>query len=384
MSVQPPLGGLSAAEFLRDYWQKQPLLIRQAFPAFRSPISPDELAGLACEEEVESRLVLEKHGEKPWEVRHGPFAEELFAELPDSHWSLLVQAVDRQVPAVADLLDRFRFLPNWRIDDIMISFAPPQGSVGPHTDSYDVFLLQIWGRRRWDISQQFPPDLLPEMDLRILREFSAEQSWVLEPGDMLYLPPQVAHHGVALEDCMTLSVGLLAPTQAELIGDYVDHVLLAQTDNPRYADPDLTVADAPGELTGAARAKIRAMVRSLPLDDAALDAWFGEFITRQRRSPPLEPLEPPLTEREWLADFRHEGQLRRDCRIVFLREASGVTLFAGGQCFPLSPELAFAGPLLSGQQVFYYADLADHLRRLDFLALLTRLTNLGFFYFHQE
>ena len=151
------LGGISAREFMRDYWQKKPLLVRQAFPDFISPIDPDELAGLALEEEVESRIVLE-HGAHPWELRRGPFTEDTFAELPEKDWTLLVQAVDQFVPEVAELLENFRFLPSWRIDDVMISFAAPGGSVGPHFDNYDVFLLQGHGQRNWKIGQMCSSD----------------------------------------------------------------------------------------------------------------------------------------------------------------------------------------------------------------------------------
>ena len=165
------LGGISAREFMRDYWQKKPLLIRQAIPDFESPLSPDELAGLALEEEIESRLVIE-HGEQPWELRRGPFAEDAFADLPERDWTLLVQAVDQFIPEVAELLEQFRFLPSWRIDDVMISFAAPGGGVGPHFDNYDVFLLQGHGQRRWRLGQMCDADspLLDHPELRILAD----------------------------------------------------------------------------------------------------------------------------------------------------------------------------------------------------------------------
>jgi len=194
------LGGLTPERFLAEYWQKRPLLVRQAIPGFKSPLSADELAGLACEPEVESRLILEKGGSRPWQLEHGPFEEERFATLPESHWTLLVQRVNHWVPAVADLLDHFAFLPSWRLDDIMISYAADQGSVGPHTDQYDVFLLQGAGRRRWQIDASVTDEspLLDHPDLRILAQFHATDEWVLEPGDLLYLPPGLAHYGVAL------------------------------------------------------------------------------------------------------------------------------------------------------------------------------------------
>lgn len=198
------LGGLTAREFLRDYWQRNPLLIRQAIPDFETPLSPDELAGLALEEEVESRIIAP--GEQgPWQLRQGPFKEEDFSTLPEREWTLLVQAVDQFVPEVAELVEPFKFLPSWRIDDVMISYAAPGGGVGPHYDNYDVFLLQGYGRRRWKIGQRCTSEspLQDNPDIKILAEFEQTDEWVLEPGDMLYLPPQLAHDGIAEDECMT-------------------------------------------------------------------------------------------------------------------------------------------------------------------------------------
>src|SRR4051812_20292918 len=201
------LGKVTPAQFLKQYWQKKPLLVRGAFPGFRDPVTPDQLAGLALEDDVDSRLVMERGGKKPWEVTLGPQRAAKLRGLPRSHWTLLVQGVDRYVPGVAALLEPFRFIPDWRVEDIMISFAPQAGTVGPHIDSYDVFLIQGQGRRRWQLDPAAGGALRPGLDLRILKQFTAKQDWVLEPGDMLYLPPDLAHHGTALEDCLTYSVG---------------------------------------------------------------------------------------------------------------------------------------------------------------------------------
>ena len=189
-AARTPLGQHTPAGFLQHYWQQKPLLIRQALANDALPtLSPDELAGLACETDIESRLILEKDGPHPWQLENGPFDAERFASLPESHWTLLVQDVDKFVPQVAELLQWFRFVPDWRIDDVMISYAIDQGSVGPHVDNYDVFLLQIHGRRRWRISTQPIADdnFIPDIPLNILQQFDAEQEWLLEPGDMLYL-----------------------------------------------------------------------------------------------------------------------------------------------------------------------------------------------------
>ncbi|MCA9779483.1 MAG: cupin domain-containing protein, partial [Candidatus Eremiobacteraeota bacterium] len=206
MNSKTPLGNLTEEEFLSIYWQKKPVLIRQAFPNFESPIEPDELAGLAMQDGVLSRLILEKGGEYPWELRHGPLPDGTFESLGDSHWTVLVQEVDRHVPDVADLFDRFTFLPNWRKDDVMISFAAKDSGVGAHIDSYDVFLLQGSGRRRWEIGealQEREARYKEGLDIRILDNFEVTETFELEPGDMLYLPPGVPHNGVSLEPCLT-------------------------------------------------------------------------------------------------------------------------------------------------------------------------------------
>ena len=198
--------GLTQQQFLQQYWQKKPLLIRQAFSDFQSPISPDDLAGLACEPEIESRLIEEKGALGPWQVRSGPLTEDDFARLPSTHWTMLVQDVDKHLPELQSLLDPFRFIPDWRRDDLMVSYAPQHGSVGPHTDGYDVFLLQAMGERRWQINDKAMTDaaLIEGLDVQILQEFHPDQSWDLQPGDMLYLPPGTGVptrvHGAFIDD----------------------------------------------------------------------------------------------------------------------------------------------------------------------------------------
>ncbi|MEJ2691995.1 MAG: cupin domain-containing protein [Candidatus Thiodiazotropha sp.] len=242
--------GLTAEKFLARHWQKKPLLFRQALPGFPCGLEPEELAGMACEAGIESRLVLEKHGSTPWEARHGPFDEASFRRLPESHWTLLVQDVDKHWPEAARLLDYFRFIPDWRLDDLMVSYAVDQGSVGPHTDDYDVFLYQAKGRRRWKIHYQQVDEeaYIPGLELRILPDFEAEEEWLLEPGDMLYLPPNVAHWGVAEGECMTCSVGFRAPSLREMAAAWFEQTVEHHLPPTRYRDPPLRPQAAPGEI----------------------------------------------------------------------------------------------------------------------------------------
>src|SRR5690606_21721484 len=258
-AADPLLGGLSPAAFLRRHWQKRPHLVRGAMPDIAPFLTRDELFDLASREGVESRLVLEKGGDYPWQVRYGPFRPAELRRLPPRNWTILVQNGDLHVPKAAAILRRFSFVPGWRIDDLMVSYAPPGGGVGPHVDSYDVFLLQARGTRRWSVSLKAygEADLVPGLDLRILKTFRTDHRWRLATGDMLYLPPGVAHWGVAEDECMTCSVGFRAPGSREAALRFLEE---GGTDVP-YSDPDLEVARHPGEITAAARRRIRRLDR---------------------------------------------------------------------------------------------------------------------------
>ncbi len=327
------LGGISARVFLRDYWQKKPLLIRQALPGFQSPISADELAGLSLEEDVESRLVLE-HGERPWELRRGPFTEQTYQELPERDWTLLVQAVDQVVPEVAELVEHFRFLPNWRIDDIMISFATPGGGVGPHFDNYDVFLLQAQGKRRWRIGQMCDSEspLLDHADLRILADFEGTEEWVLEPGDMLYLPPRLAHYGTAEDDCMTYSLGFRAPSAAEVLTHFTDFLAQFLPDEERYSDADLEPTDDPFQIQQDALDRLKKLLAEHMSDERLLLTWFGQFMT-EPRYPERVTEAADIDEDEFLSAISEGAVLLRNpaARLAWSEVDIGLLLFASGQ-----------------------------------------------------
>ena len=382
MQSQISLGTITPPQFLAEYWQKKPLLIRQAIPNFVSPLSPDELAGLACEAQVESRLIMERGGQKPWQVRHGPFSEQDFAQLPESYWTLLVQEVDRHVPEIADLIDKFSFIPSWRIDDLMISYAVPQGSVGPHTDSYDVFLLQAYGTRRWQISSQVS-ELLPDLELKILREFTAEQEWVVSPGDLLYLPPGVAHYGVALDDCMTFSIGFLAPSHTDMLNDYVTFALNQLDENIRYSDPELQQQSNFGEISAQTIAKIKQVIHSLPQDDHSIQQWFGRFVTQTRSGIQLDTPEVEYTAHSWLLELQH-CHLRRAARMAFIPNPDNVILFVEGQAITLPKSNAALATLLTQQRDFTHQDLKKFLNDNFVVKLLIEMTNDGFLYFYED
>jgi len=335
----PPLG-MDPATFLRDYWQKRPLLIRNAFPGLQSPLMPEDLAGLACEEGVLARLIEHDRTSDGWRVRHGPFAEEEFPGMPDHDWTLLVQDVDKWDPDVAALLDWFRFLPRWRIDDIMISFAATGGSVGAHVDQYDVFLLQSYGHRRWLIDDRAdaPLDFREGVELKLLREFDPTHDWVLAPGDMLYLPPNVPHHGIAVDPCLTISVGMRAPASAELIGDWLDELLSQADESIRYCDPDLTVPADPNEIDAAAMERVVAALNAIRMNDPErLGDWFGRFITTYRAAGDVVPRgdERPRIELEW--DLNRGAALQRHpaSRLAWRRGKRGASLYCSGDALPL-------------------------------------------------
>lgn len=379
------LGGISAREFLRDYWQKKPLLIRQAIPSFESPISPDELAGLSLEEEVESRLVVE-HGDSPWELRRGPFTEDTYQNLPERDWTLLVQAVDQLVPEVAELAEHFRFLPNWRIDDIMISFAAPGGGVGPHFDNYDVFLLQAHGQRRWRIGQMCDSDspLLEHGDLRILADFLGTDEWVLEPGDMLYLPPRLAHFGTAEDACMTYSVGFRAPSAAEVLTHFTDFLAQFLPDEERYSDADLLPAEDPHQIQSDALERLRGMLNEHMGDERLLLTWFGQFMTEPRYP---ERVQGPEIDEQQLLNALTEGAIlvrNLSARLAWSEIDLGLLLFASGQSRLLPAHLKELLKLLCSADALHSENLGQWLSDEDGRNLVLQLVKQGSLEFADE
>ena len=288
------LNQLTPSEFLDQYWQKKPLLIKAAIPNFKGLLSPEELAGLACEEDVQSRIVEYKKG--VWHAQHGPFTEDDFAALPDRptadhNWTLLVQSVNHFLPEASALLQQFSFIPHARLDDLMVSYAPHGGGVGPHFDSYDVFLLQGQGKRLWRISEQSDLSLVEGAPLRILKHFDTKQEWLLEAGDMLYLPPHLAHWGIAVsdgnQDCMTYSIGFRAPKNQELASEFLGFMQdkINQEFIPLsglYQDANLRLQAHPAEISTDMLATVSAQLQSIQWAIGTVAEFLGCYLSEPK------------------------------------------------------------------------------------------------------
>ena len=340
----PLLGGLSPAQFMRRYWQKKPLLIRQAVPSMVPPIDRQALFALAEREGVESRLI--RHGKAGWSLKHGPLTRRALPPLKQPGWTMLVQGVDLHHDGVHELLRQFRFLPDARLDDLMISYASDTGGVGPHFDSYDVFLLQAQGRRRWSIGKQSDLRLQPDVPLKVLEHFEPEQTFVLEPGDMLYLPPKYAHDGVAVgDDCMTYSIGLRSSAVGELGADLLARVAQAYAEDledagpaelARYRDPSQPAVEAPAAMPTALQDFARKAVEAALRDPDAIDRALGESLTEPKANVWFgEGNEVPEVLREVALDRR--TRMLYDARHVYI---NGESFRAGGADATLMRRLA--------------------------------------------
>ncbi|TYL47378.1 cupin domain-containing protein [Marinomonas sp. IMCC 4694] len=288
------LGGMTAQTFLDDYWQKKPLLIRGGLVNFTLPLEADELAGMAMEEDIESRIVIE-HGKTPWETKQGPFTEKTFANLPEKEWTLLIQALDHWVPEVQALKEQFEFLPSWRLDDVMVSYATEGGSVGPHYDQYDVFLVQVSGRRRWQVlaPNEYQDSAIENISLHILDNFpvNTDMDWELETGDILYLPPNFAHNGRALDDdCMTYSIGFRAPSMQDVLTGIRDK--LCETDNvkDRFAAPETAARQHSAHISKDDIGYLQAQLARLINQPDQLAQWLGETMSESKYPEYLSPL----------------------------------------------------------------------------------------------
>lgn len=325
------LGGLTAAEFLRDYWHKKPLLIRQAIPDFQPLLTRDELFELVQSEDVESRLIT--HVKRVWNMDNGPF--EKMPPLTQKDWTLLVQGVNLHDEAVDALMREFSFIPDARLDDLMISYATETGGVGAHFDSYDVFLLQAHGHRRWRIGAQTDLTLVDGMPLKILKNFQPEEEFILAPGDMLYLPPQYAHEGVAMDECMTYSIGFRAPSYQEL-GEAFLESMIDTIDLPgRYADPDLKPAKQPAEINSAMLSRIAAELNKVRFTQEDIALFVGEYLSEPKAQIYFDAPEENLTRARFLQNAKKSG-VKLSLKSLMLHRSNYI--FINGTSFEVGDE----------------------------------------------
>lgn len=354
------LGGLDLHTFLNEYWQKKPLLVKQAFPEGPCAFSGDELAGLSLEKHSRSRIV-EHVDQQNWRVQHGPFSEDTFATLPESAWSLLVQNVDAMNENVNALLDQFRFLPNWRLDDVMVSYSTDGGGVGPHFDYYDVFLIQGEGKRRWQIGQHCDNNtaLVPDQDMKILAHFACEEDWTVEEGDLIYIPAHIAHWGESIGESMTYSIGFRAPSHSDLLLDCTQHLNAELNEDLRYRDGDeLMNNEDTGRISSAVIQKLQSTLVELMQNPQAIGEWLGSYSTQ------LDPgIEPDFFDENFatLADWHNYEEIRLShfSRSAYM-EADTVNsqamCFINGEAFSGSTDIA---KRISNYQTFSKSDLAS-------------------------
>jgi 50S ribosomal protein L16 3-hydroxylase len=302
--IKTLLGGLSPTQFLRDYWQKKPLLVRQAIPGFCGVLSQPEILRLARDEDIESRLVTQQRGQ--WSMQRGPLSNATIKLLPKTNWTILIQDLNHHIAAGRDLLREFSFIPHARLDDLMVSYALPGGGVGPHFDSYDVFLLQGSGERCWRISAQTDLALRPNVPLKILKNFKAEQEWTLAPGDMLYLPPNIAHEGTALSECTTYSIGFRAPSAQELAFNFLNFLQDELQLDGMYGDADLRLQSAPGEINETMIRRTGEILKKLSWNSEACAKFLGAYLTEPKPRVFFSPPEKVLS----LAQFRRDVAAR--------------------------------------------------------------------------
>lgn len=374
-----PLGGLAVQTFLHEYWQKKPCLLRQAFPGFVPELDVNDVAGLACDDLAEARLITGSYPQQDWRVKHGPFSARELRQLPDRNWTLLVQDAEKHYPPLAAMLAHFDFLPAWRLDDLMISVAAAGGSVGPHFDQYDVFLLQACGHRCWQIAAGYDPALRADTELKVLASFTPEQQWNLEPGDMLYLPAGVAHHGIALDTGMTWSLGLRAPSQADLLQALGEWLAEHQNEGQRYQDGVLPVHPRPGEISPQAIDQLYALISHALDAPRQLNSFLASFLTRYRLAQQPAPPARTHNENDLAAALAGCARLRRNpwTRLAWIEQDGMALLSAAGDEYTCSIATAM---LLCAIPCEIGGDTPMHGARLR---LVCQLINDGHFFFVQ-
>lgn len=371
------LGDISTEQFLAEYWQKKPLVIRGAFPNFEMPFTAEELAGLTCDTDAPSRMIIE-HGlapdNKPWQVKLSPFEDKDFTTLPDTHCTFLVNDLERYIPELGNLIEPFRFIPDWRIDDLMVSYAEDQGSVGPHTDDYDVFLIQGEGKRRWKVitRDDYSKELIPDLPIALLKEFDEDEDWLLEAGDMLYLPPHMPHHGIAEGACFTFSIGFQAPRTVDLVQNWLETFSNKPELTKRFTDVGRSLQSNSGEISHADLEILsKQVLTAIQSQEKGLNVFLGKHLTETRgETPPTENNnEQPFPEFKEETDYERESWLR----LAYIEEKNALHFFADGHHLQLSLDKKEAVQELC-ENYYFTADslkpLANDPAFRDFFSLL--------------
>ena len=377
---QLKINELSEQAFLNQYWQKKPLLIKRGFSDFKDPLDANELAGLAMEDSIESRIIT-NHNQQ-WQSHQGPFED--FEILTDEHATLLVQAVDHWHPEAAQLLEPFRFIPNWRIDDLMISYSTPGGGVGPHLDQYDVFIIQGEGKRHWRVG-------LPDASLKQFAQnksllqveaFTAVIDCVLEPGDILYIPPGCPHEGYAIENALNYSVGFRAPNQQDLLSSFADHIIDTESGQKRYTDHTLALRDSKGELTQSEVDKVKTLMQALIENDNLFKNWLGNTLSQPKHDMDLAPEQNPFSTAEIMQQLENDVTFERlgGTRAIYQCIGDELLLSVNGENYPLPLSDLEAVKQLTDFIEFDSSLLNSTTPSLDFIETFTTLVNEGIWF----
>ena len=325
--------GITTDQFLRHYWQKKPLLIPNAFPGFSDLLDSQQLIELACAEDAQARVVTQSRGK--FDLHHSPFDQDDFSSFARAKWTVLVQGVNNHLPEAAELLNNFSFIPHARLDDLMVSYAPKGGGVGPHYDSYDVFLLQGSGHRRWQISTQADRTLIEGAPLHILKDFKVEQEWVLGPGDMLYLPPHCAHNGVAEDDCMTYSIGFRTPAYQELAEQFLVYLQDRIEVDGMYADPGLKRQAHPSEISAAMLRQVAGAIKQVRWDKEDIANFLGSYLSEPKPHIYFDAPEQPLSYAKFRQSIAKRG-VKLDLKSLMLCRDGWI--FMNGEGVQVEPQ----------------------------------------------
>ncbi|MCJ8321244.1 MAG: cupin domain-containing protein [Colwellia sp.] len=378
-------GELTPEKFLKEYWQKKPLIIKGAFSNFQDPISADELAGLAMEPEIQSRIIAKTTNadhKTSWQVTHGPF--EQFDQFGESGWTLLVQAVNNFSANSQLLLDNFKFVPSWRVDDVMVSFSTPNGGVGAHLDQYDVFIIQGEGKRHWQVGAPDPSlkQLLPHEDLKQVSDFTPIVDEITEPGDLLYIPPNHPHNGIAIDNSLNYSVGFQAPNNQELFSGFADKLLDDDIATQRFNDVNRKITHSPELLSAEDIGQLKLFMQSAFDNQELFNQFIGRYLTQSHH--PLEMLIPiePITD-EQLDDILAEDEnllvAVSGIKALIIEEPSP-TLFISGEAFELDENTIEFGKAIAKEKSLTTNQAKSFTDCLKNRQLLTNVLNKGFWY----